>query len=473
VQLRFDDLPPQQEPPRAYTVSQIVHLASRAIEARYGDVWVEGEVSNLRQPSSGHLYFTLKDSRAQLAVVMFRAAATRLRFRIEDGLKLRCRGKLCIYDAQGRFQLSAETAEPQGAGALQLAFEQLRRKLEAEGLFDPAHKKPLPRLPRTIVVVTSPTGAALQDILRVLHDRFPVRVVVCPTPVQGAEAAVEVAEAVRRADRFGAELMIVARGGGSLEDLWAFNTEPVARAIYHARTPVMSAVGHEGDVTIADLVADRRAPTPSAAAEMAVPVRAELAEQLRQQSGALERALRRLLGEQRLALLRMSAELGSPRGLLDRARMRLDDDGARLAAAAHRRLRQAHDGLGRARERLSTQEPRLKLHRHRAALVGLRARLERALGGRLQRGRSELGEQAARLEALSPLGVLARGYSIVLDRAGQAVRDARALRVGDRLLVRLQRGGLRGRVEEIVDERDLDPARGAAYDTGPGGGKER
>jgi exodeoxyribonuclease VII large subunit len=332
VQLRFDDLPSGRPPgaDRTYSVSQIVRLASRTVEARFGEIWVEGEVSNLRRPSSGHLYFTLKDSRAQLAVVMFRTAAARLQEPVEDGVVLRCRGKLSIYDAQGRFQLSAEAAERAGAGALQAAFEQLRRTLEAEGLFDASRKKALPLLPRSIAVVTSPSGAALQDILRVLRERCPVRVVVCPTPVQGGEAAAEIAEAVRRADRLGVDLIIVGRGGGSLEDLWAFNTEPVARAIYHACTPIISAVGHEVDITIADLVADRRAPTPSAAAEMAVPVLTDLQEQLRLCRSRLERGQRQRLAEQRVALLRLAGRLGSPRPLLDRCRMRLDDASVRL-----------------------------------------------------------------------------------------------------------------------------------------------
>jgi len=452
VQLKFEDRPGKPPPPKPYSVSQLVQLASRAVEARFGDVWVEGEVSNLKKPSSGHLYFTLKDARAQLAVVMFRAAASRLRFQLEDGQKLRCRGKLCIYDAQGRFQLTAEHAEPDGAGALQVAFEQLKRKLEGEGLFDPAKKKPLPRLPRRIAVVTSLTGAALRDILRVLHDRCPVHVTVCPTAVQGDEAPPEIVAALGRADRLGVDLIILGRGGGSQEDLWAFNHEGVARAIFSARTPVISAVGHEIDITIADLVADRRAPTPSAAAELAVPVARELAEQLRVCRGRLERAARQRVAERHLALERLRRRLPTPLALVGRGRMRLDDAGGRLEAGLRRRLERVRGELRRQRERLAAQEPRVRLARDRAALVALGGRLQAGMTRRLERGAAGLARAVARLEALSPLGVLARGYSLVLDAGGRVVREAAQLAVGDRLLLRLHRGQVVSRVEEIPDD---------------------
>ena len=303
----FDRQPPA--PPRTLTVSQLVRQASRQLEAKFGEVWVEGEVSNLSRPRSGHLYFTLKDDKAQLSVVMFRGHAGRLRFRIEDGQLLRCRGRLGIYDAQGRFQLTAEAAEPTGVGALQLAFEQLKAQLNKEGLFRARHKQRLPRLPRTIAVVTSPTGAAVRDVIRVLQRRCPVRVVVCPTKVQGDGAAAEVVAALGRADRLNADLIIVGRGGGSLEDLQAFNTELVARAIFAARTPVISAVGHEVDVTIADMVADLRAPTPTGAAELAVPVMTELRDQLAVERQRLHRGARHRLDSAALSMERLRGRL--------------------------------------------------------------------------------------------------------------------------------------------------------------------
>jgi exodeoxyribonuclease VII large subunit len=442
LQLDLDHLPPRSSgaDTKTFTVSQIVQLASRLVEAHFGEIWVEGEVSNLRRPSSGHVYFTLKDARSQLAVVMFRSAVTRLKFRLEDGEKLLCRGRLAIYDAQGRFQLTADAAEPEGTGALQLAFEQLRKKLESEGLFDPARKKPLPLLPRTIAVVTSPTGAALQDIIRVLHDRCAVRVVVCPTAVQGAEAPAEIVEALARADNLGADLIILGRGGGSLEDLWAFNTETVARAIFAARTPIISAVGHEVDVTIADLVADRRAPTPTAAAEMAVPCATDLQAQLGLQRTRLHRAVQQQLRRGTLALERLLRRLGTPRVLLERARLRLDDARSRLEAAARQKIRLDAARLHQASGRLAGQEPRVRLGHDRAKLVAFKTRLVSSAVHELEGARSELDRLTAQLSALSPLGVLARGYSLVLDEQGKVVRDARSVHIGDPLLIRFSRG---------------------------------
>ena len=473
TQLTFDDaLSPSV---RALSVSELVRRASRRLEADFGDVWVEGEVSNLRVPTSGHCYFTLKDTRAQLSVVMFRAAARRLEFRLEDGQKLRCRGKLGIYDPQGRFQLTAVTAEPAGIGALQLAFEQLKRRLEAEGLFETRHKKPLPAVPTTIAVVTSRTGAALRDILRVLHGRFPVRAVLVPTAVQGSEAPQEIIRAMARADAVGADLIIVGRGGGSLEDLWAFNHEGVARAIFAARTPVISAVGHEVDVTISDMVADRRAPTPSAAAEMAVPRLQDLTEQLQICQVRLGRGMDSLVRKRRLVLERLERRLGSPGARLDRARLVLDEAASELQAAFARVLSRRKERLRALCARLAAQEPRARLARHREALTRQRhelaARLQRRLANhraaltrhahelpvRLQRGlagrRSRLGELTARLEALSPLCVLDRGYGLVLEEDGRVIRQVSAVAVGQRIRVRVARGELVCRVEEI---RDLD-----------------
>jgi exodeoxyribonuclease VII large subunit len=452
VQLKFDELrDPPPNGPRSYTVSQLVQLASRTLEARLGEVWVEGEVSNLRQPGSGHLYFTLKDAKAQLAVVIFRSAASRLKFALEDGIKLRCRGRLGIYDAQGRFQLTADAAEPAGLGAQQLALAQLKRRLEAEGLFDPARKRPLPFLPRSVALITSPTGAALRDMVRVLHDRFPLRIVVCAASVQGAEAPAEIREAIARADRLGVDLILLGRGGGSSEDLSAFNNEGVARAIHNARTPIISAVGHETDVTIADLVADRRAPTPSAAAEMAVPLLSELEAQLALARGRLGRSLRRQLEASSLRLSRSRAQLGTPRTLLDRSRMLLDDLAGRLELAESGRIATARRILQMLRERLAAEEPRARLARRRGELRGLEAGLGGALRLRLDRAASTLARTVASLDALSPLAVLARGYGLVLGPRGQALREARSVEVGDPVAVRLHRGQLRCRVTDVEE----------------------
>ncbi|MBK8481191.1 MAG: exodeoxyribonuclease VII large subunit [Proteobacteria bacterium] len=460
--------------PTVYPVSQLVRLAARCVEASFALVWVEGEVSNLRRPSSGHCYFTLKDAQAQLALVMFRSAAQQLKFRLEDGQQLRCRGRLTIYEGYGRFQLTADHAEPVGLGALQLAFEQLRRKLEAEGLFDPQHKRALPRLPRTIAVVTSPTGAALHDIVRVLHDRCPVRVIVCPTAVQGVEAPAEICAALARADALAADLIIVGRGGGSLEDLWAFNDERVARAIFALRTPVISAVGHEVDVTIADLVADRRAATPSAAAELAVPVLRELRDQLGQWGGRLARAIHQGLQRQRLRLTRLEAGVISPRGLLDRGRMRLDEHSSRLQAAELRLLARGRQRLDHQRQRLGQAHPRTRLARGAGRLQQLLAALTVAAQARLQRDRAVLAGSVATLDALSPLAVLARGYCLLQDDSGTLIRDAASVAVGARVEARLHRGGLVCRIERVCSEAEgsaAGAARGApgALDRGGSG----
>ncbi len=442
----------RKPPPAAtYSVAQLVRQASRRLESHFGDVWVEGEVSNLSRPRSGHVYFTLKDRQAELKAVIFRSAAARLEFNMESGLKIRCRGKLTIYDAKGQFQLIAETAEPVGAGALQAEFEQLKARLSAEGLFQKRHKKPLPLLPRFIAVVTSPTGAAFKDVLRVLHQRCPVRVVLCPAKVQGAGSAMEVVAALRRADALGADLIIVGRGGGSLEDLRAFNNEGVARAIFTARTPVISAVGHEVDVTIADMVADRRAPTPSGAAELAVPVMDELRQQLRVERTRLLRSTQHRLGQADLLLERLRGRLGTPSDLLNRGRMQLDDAAGRLEDAVAAALRGRRQRLDHLRRRLAAQEPRARLAHDRGELRDLHTRLVSAARRGLERRRALLAREAGRLDALSPLAVLSRGFTVVLDRRRELVRRVEQLSVGDAVAVRFHRGEARCTVDEVID----------------------
>ncbi len=436
-------------PPSSYTVAQLVRRASRRLESHFADVWVEGEVSNLSRPRSGHIYFTLKDRQAQLSVVLFRSAAARLRFDLRAGLSIRCRGRLGIYDARGQFQLTAEAAEPVGEGALQAAFERLKAKLEAEGLFQGRHKKPLPALPRTVALVTSRTGAALRDFIRVAQKRCPARLVVCPTGVQGAGVAMDVVDALRRADRLDADVIVVTRGGGSLEDLQAFNNEGVARAIFAARTPVVSAVGHEVDVTIADMVADLRAPTPSGAAEMVLPVMVELQQQLAVERTRLQRSMAHRLDRSNLSLARLRGRLGTPGDVINRARMGLDDRLGSLEAAMTRALRQRRRRLDHLGGRLSANEPRIRLARDRGALQELSARLAVATRRGLEQRRSLLGREAGRLQALSPLAVLSRGYTVVLDQQRELVRRVDQLSAGDRVAVRFHRGEARCLVEEV------------------------
>jgi exodeoxyribonuclease VII large subunit len=394
---------------QALSVTQLVRMVSDTLEANLGEFWVTGEVSNARIPASGHLYFTLKDDRSAISVVMFRGALSRLRFTVEDGMAMVVRGRVNVFEVRGALQVIASAMEPRGVGALQVAFEQLKRRLEAEGLFDAARKRPLPFLPRTVGVVTARGGAGLRDILRVMLDRFPnLHVIVRPAKVQGEGAADEIAAAIADLNRDGrAEVMIVGRGGGSLEDLWAFNEETVARAIYRSKIPIVSAVGHEIDFTIADFVADARAATPTAAAQMVVPSRAELAERIAGAGAALAAGMRREFSAWRETV---------------------DDLATRL------------------------RHPGLAIRRAREEISGLGSELRAAIAARIADGRRTTRELAARLDSLSPLRVLERGYAVVVNlRDRRAVVDAAAVEVGDELDIRLGRGRLRART--IARER--------------------
>jgi exodeoxyribonuclease VII large subunit len=413
--------------PRVFSVSEVVRAAARMLEARFPSVWVEGEISNLSQPRSGHVYFTLKDDSAQLPAVMFRAQAQRLRFRLEDGQKLRARGRLSIYDGQGKFQLYADDLEPVGLGALQLAFEQLKERLGAEGLFDTGRKRPLPRWPRRIGVVTSPTGAAIRDILRIAERRGRTRFLLAPCQVQGVTAPMEIVAALRLLQKQpDIDVIIVGRGGGSAEDLAAFNDERLARAIAACPVPVVSAVGHEVDFTIADFVADLRAPTPSAAAELVVPLFSQLVEQIDQ---ARERLLR------------------AGRRQIDDARLELDGELGRASSALGQKLTRARRQVEQESRRLAALHPTTRLHRDRADLQLLATRLRRRMEQQLLAERRTLGVATGKLDALSPLRVLERGYSLVRTSEGHVVTDADQVSPGEKVEVRLARGTLGCAVE--------------------------
>jgi exodeoxyribonuclease VII large subunit len=379
------------------------------LEDRVGRVWVAGEISNLHRAGSGHVYFTLKDERGQVRAALFRSAARRLAFEPENGLEVIVYADVTLYEARGDLQLVVRELEPRGAGALQLAFEQLRRRLEAEGLFDAARKRPLPRLPFRLGVVASATSAALRDVLEVAARRFPAaRIRISPTRVQGEGAELEIAAAIGRIAEPGAiDVLLLVRGGGSLEELRPFNTEVVARAIVACRVPVVSGVGHEVDVTIADLAADVRAPTPSAAAELALPDR-----------GALWTLLVRDFGR------------------------------ARRALAA--RVLEARTGLARERDALRALAPRARLLARRERLAAAARALARAAGARLARSRASASEAAARLESLSPLAVLARGYAIVRRaRDGAIVRGVADVAPGERLSLRVAEAELEAAVSAV------------------------
>jgi exodeoxyribonuclease VII large subunit len=429
---------------KALGVSQFLRMVREALEVNLDQCWIVGEVSNARFAPSDHLYFTLKDSRSALAVVMFRSACQKLRFKLSDGMQVMVRGRASLYEARGSLQFYAEEIQPRGAGALQLAFEQLKARLSAEGLFDGARKRPLPFMPRTIGLVTAIGGAALHDMLIVLDERFPnLHIVIRPARVQGAGAADEVAQALDDLNRDGrAQVIIVGRGGGSLEDLWAFNEEIVARAIHRSAIPVISAVGHEVDYTIADFVADARAPTPTAAAHLVVPRKIELEGRLDETSAALAGAIESALEAHRRHLAQLGARVREPRNVLRQFRQRLDESAASLIdsiAAGFRARRQNLASLA-ARLRVPRFEPRrreLMILEERLMLMGTRAP---------QAPRERLAALTARLDSLSPLRVLERGYAVVTEvGSGRAITDAASVNVGDEVEIRLKSGRLRAR----------------------------
>jgi exodeoxyribonuclease VII large subunit len=436
---------------RVWTVRDLVSTVRTAVEREYTDVFVEGEISNYRPATSGHLYFTLKDGDAQLRIVMFRTQARLLRFKPEDGMQIVARGRVTVYEARGELQLSAEYLEPKGAGALQVAFEQLKAKLAAEGLFEAARKKAMPAMPQRIGIVTSPQGAAIRDMLNILKRRHEsVHVVIYPAQVQGEGAAAEVAMGVRyfnspeAAKIFGAKIdvIIVARGGGSVEDLWAFNNEGLARTIATSEIPIISAVGHETDFTIADFVADMRAPTPSAAAELVIESKHQLNERVAGLHIRLGRAVRYRLLTARSAFvsLAQNAAFARIQDVLNRRQQRLDELAYKLASAQKR-------GVAELRARLVVAESRLRSHDLRRVLSSLRrereaisARLATAAKQQIGQRRARLENASARLVALSPLSILERGYALVFDAAGSVVKDAAKLLAGDEISARLARG---------------------------------
>ena len=437
---------------RVWLVRELVGQVRGLVEQDYGDVWVEGEISNFRPAPSGHVYFTLKDADAQLPVVLFRRQAMLLRFRPEDGLHVLVRGRVSVYEQRGQMQLVAETMEPVGAGSLQLGFEQLKEKLKAEGLFDAARKRPLPSFPRCVGIVTSPAGAVIRDFLNVVGRRHSgLDVLIYPVSVQGeaAPGEIEAALAGLNAARGLVDLIVVARGGGSLEDLAAFNSERVARAIASSRLPVVSAVGHETDFTIADFVADLRAPTPSAAAELVTEAQHRIAERLGEQARRLERAARFQILQARQRFSRVPASRAESRmtAILHRLEQRLDELTLRTEAAIRVLVRARRDRAAELGAAVLRHDPRQALAHARGHLADFRARIDRALERTLDASRSRVGALDARLRALSPLAVLDRGYALVLNEQGNVVRSAGQLTPGEHVRTRLAEGAFTSTVE--------------------------
>lgn len=421
------------------------------LEREYTDTWVEGEISNFRAHDSGHLYFTLKDDSAQIRVVIFRSSARLLRFRPENGMQVVARGRVTIYEDRGELQISAEYLEPKGAGSLQIAFEQLKAKLEAEGLFESSRKKPIPNLPRKIGIVTSPQAAALRDILNILRRRHQgTSVLIFPAQVQGDMAALEVSAGIRYFNKARAvDVIIVARGGGSAEDLAAFNHEGLARTISSSMIPVISAVGHETDFTITDFVADLRAPTPSAAAELVIRSRQEIQEQLEGLHRRLEKAMRYrlLISRQKLMEVAQHGAFARMMDLIHRRQQRLDDLVHR-AAQSERRI------LEKQRRRFENLAAAVRHYDVRRVLAGVRKDLESQSAALVGAFRNSLLERRVKLErmetalqALSPLAILDRGYALVFDASGKLVKDALKVEAGDEISARLAKGSLKATVK--------------------------
>lgn len=431
------------------SVSQLNNRARLLLEDVFAGIWVEGEISNLARPASGHIYFTLKDSQAQVRCALFRQNAARVRQALRDGLAVKVRGKVSLFEGRGDYQLILDAVEPAGDGALRLAFEALKEKLGAEGLFSTERKIALPAHPKRIGIVSSPTGAVIRDIISVFRRRAPqVELNLIPTAVQGREATAQIVRALQRADTQGFDALILARGGGSLEDLWCFNEEAVARAVAACVTPIVSAVGHETDVSIADFVADVRAPTPSAAAELLAPDSSELVQRLHNLQRRLVLQMQGRLARERLRLEGVSKRLRHPGERLRQQAQRLDDLDMRLRRAFNQQLANQRERLARLNARLAAQHPGRNLALLRQRLDGLATRLPRAMQGQLRSQRQQLGALATQLQIVSPLATLGRGYSILLDERGQAVRSAAQTQPGQRLKARLSEGELDVRVED-------------------------
>lgn len=437
--------------PRALSVSELNHQARHLLESSFMQVWVEGELSSFSRPSSGHWYFSLKDQKCQIRCAMFRGANQRIRTLPKEGDQIRIRGKVTLYENRGDFQIIVEHLEPAGLGPLQQAFEALKMKLQAEGLFDPARKKPLPVTPRHIGVVTSPTGAAIHDILTVLARRCPaIRVTLYPTAVQGQAATADIVNAIDRAQRHGvADVLIIGRGGGSLEDLWCFNEEAVARAIAGCSIPTVSAVGHEVDVTIADFVADLRAPTPSAAAEKISPDQSQWLRRLAEQQLRLGQSARRLLLRLDQQLGHLAARLRDPRRELQDKAQRMDELDMRLNKAMNLKLQQQQLKTGHLAQRLGTQSPAKTLQNAGEQVQRLNERLDKAIRQNLRQQQEKLQLNAQTLNVVSPLATLGRGYAIVRDDQNRIVRSADQLSAGQTISARFGQGNVSAEVTKV------------------------
>lgn len=435
-----------------WIIRDLVAAVRTNVEREYSDIWVEGEISNFRAHDSGHLYFTLKDESSQIRAVMFRSQARLLRFRPEDGMHVVLRGRVTVYEGRGELQLSAEYLEPKGAGALQIAFEQLKAKLQGEGLFDASRKKPIPALPRRIGVITSPQAAALRDILNILRRRHhTANVLIYPAQVQGEMAALEVSAGLKYFNRAKTvDVILIARGGGSAEDLAAFNHEGLARTVAGSEIPVISAIGHETDATIIDFVADLRAPTPSAAAELVIRSRQEIEEQAEALRLRLARAIRYRLLMARQSLIDAAQHGAFVRMMegINQRQQRLDELNFRLEKAQRKLIEHSRRAWERASSAVRHYDVRRVLAGIRRELASNQAAILGAMKTALLRFRARLEQLDRELKALSPVAILARGYALVFDASGKLVKDSERVKSGDEISARLAKGTITARVEK-------------------------
>ncbi|UUE46225.1 exodeoxyribonuclease VII large subunit [Pectobacterium aroidearum] len=437
-----------------FTVSRLNQTVRQLLEMEMGQIWLSGEISNLSQPSSGHWYFTLKDERAQVRCAMFRTSNRRVTFRPQNGQQVLIRATITLYEPRGDYQLLAESMQPAGDGLLQQQFEQLKQKLAAEGLFDQQFKQVLPSPAKQVGVITSASGAALHDILQVLQRRDPsLPVIVYPTSVQGADAPLQIVRAIELANqREECDVLIVGRGGGSLEDLWSFNDERVARAIFASHIPIVSAVGHETDVTIADFVGDLRAPTPSAAAELVSRNQLELLRQIQSQRQRLEMAMDYYLAQRNREFTRLHHRLQQqhPQLRLARQQAQLVKLRQRLDDAMQQQLRQTSRRSERLQQRLMQQQPQTRIHRAQQRLQQLSYQMQSAVERQLNQNKQKLGIACSRLEGVSPLATLARGYNVTTAPDGKVLKNVTQITPGETLKTRLQDGWVESQVTTLV-----------------------
>ena len=444
-------------PSKALSVSDLNRQVKRMLEVSYGQVWVAGEISGLSKPRSGHWYFTLKDEKAQIRCAMFKGFNQRLKFQPQEGDLIILRGKLSLYEGRGEYQLIVETIEPAGLGQLQAAFEALKLKLSLEGLFDPSGKKPIPQIPQKVAVITSPTGAVIHDIISVTQRRYPgLEIIVIPVTVQGDRAAKEICQAIETVNTHTlAEVIIVGRGGGSLEDLWSFNEEVVARAIYNSRLPIISAVGHEVDFTIADMVADYRAPTPSAAAEKITPDQYDLMQRLDQIQRRLDFLVQNRVQKCQDQLLLSSNKLKHPGDSLLEKRQKLETHNRRLILAMENNLALSRQKLELQKQAFFNVKPSLQLQQSWQYIESLALRLKQSQLKRLETDQHRLALCAQTLHTASPLATLGRGYAIIKSEKNKVLTSSKTLKAGDQANATLKDGIIHFTIDQSIPELEL------------------